>query len=90
MRMRFRNLAASARPSSQNVSDGMDADAVAHTSLTEIVTSMRGTNSAAEHEDVDEWIVSDTETDFPSAFEVPAESAEPTLKRRSLLKRKTA
>ncbi len=92
MRMRFRNLAASARPSSQNVSDGMDADAVAHTSLTEIVTSLRGTSGTGEHEDVDEWIVTepDTGTEFPSSFEVPAESSEPNLKRRSLLRRKTA
>lgn len=90
MRMRFRNLSASARPSSQNVADGETIDAASHTSLTEIVTSLRGTNTSNVPDDPEEWVVADNESDFPSAFETPSESGEPNLKRRSLLRRKTA
>ncbi len=92
MRMRFRNLAASARPSSQNVSDGTDIDAAANASLTEIVTSLRGTRgedaSEAENE---EWIVLDddqTPTE-PVTAPTPDAGQDLNLKRRSLLRRKT-
>ena len=90
MRMRFRNLAASARPSSQNVSDGGDIDAAANTSLTEIVTSLRGTKadeaSAAEPE---EWIVMDDPPAAEASVAPTPDSAQDTnLKRRSLLRRK--
>ena len=88
MRMRFRNLAASARPSSQNVSDDSVA-AAAHTSLTEIVTALRGTNTHEDHEEADEWIVKDDDDDFPTELQVPDEIAEQTVKPRSLLRRKT-
>ena len=88
MRMRFRNLAASARPSSQNVSDDSVA-AAAHTSLTEIVTALRGTNAHEDHEEADEWIVKDDDDDFPTELQVPDEIAEQTVKPRSLLRRKT-
>ncbi|MEM7461031.1 MAG: ATP-binding protein, partial [Pseudomonadota bacterium] len=90
MRMRFRNLAASARPSSQNVSDGGDVDATANASLTDIVTSLRGTKgdepSASEGE---EWVVMDQEPEPAVAAPTPDAAQETNLKRRSLLKRKT-
>ena len=90
MRMRFRNLAASARPSSQNVTDDNGVAAAAHTSLTEIVTSLRGTNGHADHdEEADEWIVKDEDEAFPTELQVPDEIAEQTVKPRSLLRRKT-
>lgn len=88
MRMRFRNLAASARPSSQNVADGSDTAAEAHTSLTEIVTSLRGSNGR-EEEDADEWLVSDEDESFPSVMQVPTEISESSVKPRSLLRRKS-
>lgn len=88
MRMRFRNLAASARPSSQNVADGSSTAAEAHTSLTDIVTSLRG-SSGHEEEESDEWLVSDDEDSFPSVMQVPAELSESSVKPRSLLRRKS-
>ncbi len=58
MRMMFRTLAQSARPSSQNVSDD-GSDASAHAlSLHDIVASMRGAKEQAEDEDdTEDWIV---------------------------------
>lgn len=89
MRMRFRNLAASARPSSQNVSDESGTAAEAHTSLTEIVASLRGTNGHDEIEESDEWVVRDDAEAFPQELTVPDQVAEQTVKPRSLLRRKT-
>ena len=89
MRMRFRNLAASARPSSQNVSDDSGTAAEAHTSLTEIVASLRGTNGHEDHEESDEWIVREEEEAFPTELSVPEQVSEQTVKPRSLLRRKT-
>ena len=89
MRMRFRNLAASARPSSQHVADDSGAAAEAHTSLTEIVASLRGTNGYDEHDDTEEWIVRDEGEGFPDPLAVPEQVAEPSVKPRSLLRRKT-
>lgn len=87
MRMRFRNLAASARPSSQHADDGEDVDAAANASLSDIVTSMRGSSSDSEPE-AEEWIVRE-----PQATPTPAAAADVeqdvNLKRRSLLRRKT-
>ena len=89
MRMRFRNLAASARPSSQNVADGEDIDAAANVSLTDIVTSMRGSSADSDPE-AEEWVVKDPE---PVAAPVAAPTADAgqdvNLKRRSLLRRKS-
>lgn len=92
MRMRFRNLAASARPSSQNVADGGDIEAAANTGLTDIVTSLRGVgpDEAAGH-DGDEWIVADPRAEAPAPVATaPAEemTSDINLKRRSLLRRK--
>ncbi|MEM9053708.1 MAG: ATP-binding protein [Pseudomonadota bacterium] len=94
MRMRFRNLAAAARPSSQNVSDETGAAAAADTSLSEIVTGLRGRSAnddAPEMPDAEEWIVKEPE---PAPIAPPAAQAdpemEPVLKRRALLRRKTA
>ncbi|MEL6858176.1 MAG: ATP-binding protein [Pseudomonadota bacterium] len=91
MRMRFRNLSASARPSSQHVEDGTDIAAVSNTSLTDIVTSLRGVGSdEAKTEEVsDEWIVMDPEA--PVAMpEVSEAASDVSVKPRSLLRRKSA
>lgn len=90
MRMRFRNLAASARPSSQNVEDGENVAAAARTSLSDIVFGLRGVASEEETQADDEWIVNspvETET-FPDleSDEMPSDA---NLKRRSLLRRKS-
>ena len=89
MRMRFRNLAASARPSSQNVSDGADIDAAADASLTDIVMSMRGSSSESEPE-AEDWIVKEPDA-APVAERAPAPDLgqDVNMKRRSLLRRKT-
>lgn len=92
MRMRFRNLAASARPSSQNVADGSDIEASADASLGEIVTSLRGTNPNEPSEAAgEEWIVLDEDQTPPAAIGAPAPQPDQdtSLKRRSLLRRKT-
>lgn len=89
MRMRFRNLAASARPSSQNVSDDSGTAAEAHTSLTEIVSALRGSNGHDELDESDEWVVRDDAEAFPAEFNVPEQVAEPSVSPRSLLRRKT-
>ena len=89
MRMRFRNLAASARPSSQNVSDDSGTAAQANTSLTEIVSSLRGANEHDEHDESEDWIVREGGEAFPTELSVPDEIAEPSVKPRSLLRRKT-
>ncbi|MCR9194878.1 MAG: hypothetical protein NXH88_09115 [Hyphomonas sp.] len=87
--MRFRNLAASARPSSQNVSDDSGTAAEAHTSLTEIVASLRGTNGHDEPDDSEEWVVREEQEAFPQELTVPDQVTEQTVKPRSLLRRKT-
>lgn len=89
MRMRFRNLSASARPSSQHVNDEEEFDPVANTSLTDIVTSLRGIGGSDSPAESEDWIVAEDEAEFPSAFEAETEFAEPKLKPRSLLRRKT-
>ena len=92
MRMRFRNLAASARPSSQNVADGSDIEASADASLGDIVTSLRGTNPNEPSEAAgEEWIVLDEDQAPPAAVRAPAPQPEQdmSLKRRSLLRRKS-
>ena len=91
MRMRFRNLAASARPSSQNVADGESIQAAAQTSLGEIVFNLRGAAAERdEQDDDDEWTInSDVLAEsFPEPEQVDL-SHELSLKRRSLLRRKT-
>lgn len=91
MRMRFRNLSASARPSSQQSEDGTDITAVSNTSLTDIVTSLRGTNSDdAKDDENDEWIVMDPEEPVRSPEAMEPAASEVSVKRRSLLKRKSA
>ncbi|MEL7113164.1 MAG: ATP-binding protein [Pseudomonadota bacterium] len=90
MRMRFRTLAASARPSSQHADDGNNIQAAARTNLSDIVRGLRGTSSEDENDHSDEWIVSSA----PSADDYPAPESvelpnETNLKRRSLLKRKS-
>ncbi|MHA7901065.1 MAG: ATP-binding protein [Henriciella sp.] len=91
MRMRFRNLAASARPSSQHVDDGSGVAAAARTSLSEIVCGLRGTSADDDADGDDEWIVETAPIaqDYPEpeAVELPNET---NLKRRSLLRRKTS
>ncbi len=90
MRMRFRNLSASARPSSQQSEDGTDVAAVSNTSLTDIVTSLRGSNSDDEKtDDSDEWIVMDQD-DSVAAPEAVDPASDVAVKRRSLLRRKSA
>lgn len=93
MRMRFRNLSAKARPSSQNVSDGEAIQAKAQTSLGEIVYNLRG--AAAERESQveevdDEWTVNSDifSESYPNPEQIELAN-ELSLKRRSLLKRKT-
>lgn len=90
MRMRFRNLAASARPSSQNVADGEDIDAAANASLTDIVTAMRGSSVETEP-DAEDWIVKEPEPAAAIAATQPVSDGgqDVSLKRRSLLRRKT-
>lgn len=93
MRMRFRNLAASARPSSQHVSDQSDVEASAHTSLTDIVTSLRGTQNR-EEETIgdDDWVINDDALAYStSAPEIVDELPDPgsKLTQRSLLRRKS-
>ena len=92
MRMRFRNLAASARPSSQNVSDGADIEASADASLLEIVSALRGTNPGeSSHASGEEWIVMDEVQPQPEpvAAPTPDPAQDVNVKRRSLLRRKT-
>ncbi|MEE2930875.1 MAG: ATP-binding protein [Pseudomonadota bacterium] len=91
MRMRFRNLAASARPSSQNVSDSENIQAAAQTSLGEIVFNLRGAAAERdEQDDDDEWTINSEALagSFPEPEQVDL-SHELSLKRRSLLRRKT-
>jgi hypothetical protein len=91
MRMRFRNLAVSARPSSQNVSDGDSIMAQADTNMTEIVTSLRGTTSK-EHqagEDAEEWVLMEEPLPEPTPSVQTDLGSDITLKPRSLLKRKS-
>ncbi|MEM1147024.1 MAG: DUF87 domain-containing protein [Pseudomonadota bacterium] len=91
MRMRFRNLAASARPSSQNVSDGSAVNAAADSNLTEIVCSLRGTKPGEEYaQEGEEWIVQEDAVAL-GALEGGEEAQDDLgLKRRSLLRRKSA
>ncbi len=92
MRMRFRNLAAAARPSSAHVSDDTGPDAVANTNLSDIVTALRGSSSNDDAQETEEWIVNDPETVASPAPELPAAApseTDPVLKRRALLRRKT-
>ena len=89
MRMRFRNLAASARPSSQNVSDENEAEAAANTSLTDIVIGLRGSAGQSDHDnDDDEWIVNEDAV-LPGATPAGNAPQNPNLTARSLLKRKS-
>ncbi len=91
MRMRFRNLAASARPSSQNVSDSENIQAAAQTSLGEIVFNLRGAAAERdEQDDDDEWTINSEALagSFPEPEQVDL-THELSLKRRSLLRRKT-
>ena len=91
MRMRFRNLAVSARPSSQNVSDGDDVMAQDNASLSDIVTALRG-DSSNEHQtvnDAEEWVLHDAPVATAPAPSYADTSSEVTLKPRSLLKRKS-
>jgi len=91
MRMRFRNLAASARPSSQNVSDGESIQAAAQTSLGEIVYNLRGAAAERDEQDDDEeWTINSNALaeSFPEPEQVDL-AHEVSLKRRSLLRRKT-
>ncbi len=91
MRMRFRNLSASARPSSQQSEDGTDITAVSNTSLTDIVTSLRGTSSEdAKDDESDEWIVMDPDEPVRSPELMEPTASDVSVKRRSLLKRKSA
>ena len=92
MRMRFRTLAAAARPSSQNVSDGIDVLATARANLADIVDSMRGAAAdRGESYDDDEWVVDTAAVSEaypePERIELPGEVE---LKRRSLLRRKSS
>jgi DNA helicase HerA-like ATPase len=91
MRMRFRNLAASARPSSQNVSDGESIQAAAQTSLGEIVYNLRGAAAERDEQDDDEeWTINSNA--LAESFPEPEQfdlAHEVSLKRRSLLRRKT-
>ena len=91
MRMRFRTLAASARPSSQNVADGDDIAALADTSMTDIVTSLRGTPSHEQHgvDETEEWVLVDAPAPAPPSVSHTAERKAMLLKPRSLLKRKS-
>ena len=91
MRMRFRNLSVSARPSSQNVSDGDDVMAQDNANMTDIVTALRG-DSSQDHQTVseaEEWVLHDE----PVAAAPTPSYVDPgndiTLKPRSLLKRKS-
>lgn len=89
MRMRFRNLAASARPSSQHVEDGDNIDAASNANLTDIVTSLRGSSASdVQESDNEEWIVMDDQPQAAAAS-APDMSDDPKLSRRSLLRRKT-
>lgn len=92
MRMRFRNLSIAARPSSQHSEDGDSVMAQANTSLTEIVTALRGSACGDEHaaEETEEWILQDAPVlDAPDRSHDDGQ-ADITLKPRSLLKRKTS
>ena len=90
MRMMFRNVPAHIRPSSQHVTDGSDVESVANTSITDIVTALRGKQAAADDEGVDDddWIVAE---DVPQPTRQPVVPLEPVAtppKRPSILKRK--
>ncbi|MFN3211617.1 MAG: ATP-binding protein [Henriciella sp.] len=91
MRMRFRNLAVSARPSSQNVSDGDSVVAQADTNMMDIVTSLRGTTSQ-EHQaagEAEEWVLMEEPLPEPTRPSHTNHESDVTLKPRSLLKRKS-
>jgi len=89
MRMRFRNLAASARPASQHVSDGSDIDAASNASLVEIVTALRGTSASdVQESETDDWVVVEEQLKASSA-PTSEMSDEAKLNRRSLLRRKS-
>lgn len=89
MRMRFRNLAASARPSSQHVEEGNDVNAVANTSLTDIVTSLRGMDAdEANPQAAEEWVVLD-QPQHAAPISAAEQESDINLKRRSLLRRKS-
>lgn len=94
MRMMFRNVPPSIRPSSQNVSDDGIGPGAANASLTDIVTALRGGSGHSEETD-EEWVVNDaaqpitaTAAAAPKApAAAPADLVSKT--RASLLKRKT-
>ena len=90
MRMRFRNLAVNARPSSQNVSDGDDVLAQADTSLSEIVTGLRGSSEQGPEgaNETEEWVLHDEPIAGAPTPSYADNTGEVTLKPRSLLKRK--
>ncbi|GAB5457526.1 MAG: ATP-binding protein [Henriciella sp.] len=97
MRMMFRNVPESIRPSSQQVSGETAAESVANTSLTDIVASLRGVaNDDIDLDDPDaDWVVKES-SQAPSARELlklaqaaqEGADGEPALKRTSLLRRK--
>lgn len=90
MRMRFRNLAAAARPSSAHVSDDTGPEAHAHTSLSSIVTALRGSSDNEDApEDGDEWVVKAPRPESETVTHT-APATDPVLSPRALLKRKAS
>ncbi len=93
MRMMFRNVPAHIRPSSQQVTDGEAKESVANTSLSDIVTVLRGAGGAAEDEETDtdpaDWVVTEDAEQVPDIEAFAEPEPEPLVKRRSsLLRRK--
>lgn len=97
MRMMFRNVPESIRPSSQHVSGETAAESVANTSLTDIVAALRGTSGDDENlDDADaDWVVKDSAPqpsvrDLLKTATTAEGSAEskPAEARTSLLRRK--
>jgi hypothetical protein len=88
MRMIFRTLAASARPTSQHVHEDARQDGSETVEITNIVKAMRGNIRGTEEEPIDDmdWVVKDDDTTFDAPV---IETAPPETKRAlSLLRRK--
>ncbi|MEM8616507.1 MAG: ATP-binding protein, partial [Pseudomonadota bacterium] len=91
MRLKFRNVPAHIRPSSQNVSDGSDVESVANTALSSIVANLRGSAHVDDAES-DDWVVHEDKDTPLSAAPKPQPDPEPkdTPQRRSLLRRRAS
>ncbi|MBR9834561.1 MAG: ATP-binding protein [Alphaproteobacteria bacterium] len=89
MRMMFRNVPPSIRPSSQNVAEDSEREGTANASLTDIVFALRGGSAGESEDDLSEdWVVNDD----AQSYHLDADEADKSVvaqARSSLLRRKS-